>query len=362
MDINDDVFWVAAEIRAGQPRFYTGEVGLIRSGPSKKFITYNPDLINSLSVQGQVAGTAPGRITLRVPRALIGNPSNGTRIFATGYAMSERGPLLPAPAGVPNPSSLPLQIDASGAFAYALGEGPQLDGVVEVSLDDPSFNSPREATFANITGESRWQLQLSAADLTPGAHTLFARQRINGRDNSPVAAVTFTVSDTLERTVNTMVRLETANPRLVNSIASYDMRIRNASGEIIFTPLRAEVAALTSGSGRVTVANSDNGQPGVGAAWDYTNGVGGDGLLASGELSAARNLRFNNPNGEPFSLLVNTVGQLSRGSVSAPSSKEAAAAAKQQSASAPSTAVVSQVFRITVTPLLNSVTVELIEL
>ena len=37
------------------------------------------------------------------------------------------------------------------------------------------------------------------------------------------------------------------------------------SGETIFTPLRAEVAQLSSASGKVTAANADNGLTGAGA-------------------------------------------------------------------------------------------------
>jgi hypothetical protein len=46
------VYWVAAEVRGGQTRYLTGGLGTINSATSKKYITYDPDLVNSLSVQG----------------------------------------------------------------------------------------------------------------------------------------------------------------------------------------------------------------------------------------------------------------------------------------------------------------------
>jgi hypothetical protein len=121
-DYDDDIYWVAAEVRAGQPIFYTGTVGLIRSGTSKKFITYNPDLTKAVQIQGQLSKTTPGRITFQIPRTLIGNPPKGARFWsATGYTMSERGPLIPIGVSeLPNPTSLPLKVDASAAISYTV--------------------------------------------------------------------------------------------------------------------------------------------------------------------------------------------------------------------------------------------------
>jgi hypothetical protein len=121
-DFDEDIYWVAAEIRAGEPVFYTGTLGLIRSGTSKKFITYNPDLTKSIQIQGQISNTIRGKITFNIPRALAGNPPKGARFWsATGYAMSERGPLLPVGVEqLPNPSSLPVKVDASAAISYTV--------------------------------------------------------------------------------------------------------------------------------------------------------------------------------------------------------------------------------------------------
>lgn len=121
-DFDEDIYWVAAELRGGQPVFYTGTIGLIRSGTSKKFITYNPDLTKAIQVQGQITNTSPGKITFQIPRSLIGNPPKGATFWsATGYAMSERGPLIPVGnEGMPNPSSLPVKVDASAAITYTV--------------------------------------------------------------------------------------------------------------------------------------------------------------------------------------------------------------------------------------------------
>src|SRR5205085_6637872 len=69
MHSGNNVYWVAAEVRAGTARFLTGSLGSINSSTSKKYITYNPDAANSLSIEGSYTATAPGSITMKVPKS-----------------------------------------------------------------------------------------------------------------------------------------------------------------------------------------------------------------------------------------------------------------------------------------------------
>jgi hypothetical protein len=223
-DFADFVFWVAAELRAGQTVFYTGTLSVIRSATSKKFITYNPDLVKSLEVQGTLAQTAPGTITLRIPRRLVGEPADGAALFSvTAYALSERGPLLPlGTEQVPDPTSLPIQVDAAGPFTYVVGGGMRLDGVVEAALDDPAFASPR---LASALLDGTWELPLAAGELAPGRHTLHVRQRIGGRAPSPAAAVSFLVDGPPET-----VCLDDDDPRLAYGTGWHSVADADASG------------------------------------------------------------------------------------------------------------------------------------
>jgi len=187
---------------------------------------------------------------MTLPRSVLGSPANGTKYTSiTGYAFSERGPLLPMAAGTANPSSMPIQVDASGAATYTLGEGgANLNGVVEVSLDDANFGSPRVATLpADAVNDNHWQLQLSGSELVPGPHTAYVRQRISGRDPSPVVSVSYTVAATVEQPVTSLVSLMTANPRSSLGVSSYDVSMKNTSTQTIFSPLRLELASITSG-------------------------------------------------------------------------------------------------------------------
>lgn len=115
------VHWVGAEVRAGTPTFLTGTIGAVATlGP--KFITYRPDLEDSLQVQGTLAKGSPGKITWRIPRSLVGSPAAGDRLSnVTAYAFSERGPLAPeADLELADSTSLPIQVDASGAFHHVV--------------------------------------------------------------------------------------------------------------------------------------------------------------------------------------------------------------------------------------------------
>ena len=262
----DRVFWVAAEVRAGQSIGRTGTLGVIRSALSKKFITYNPDAVNSLQVTVATTNTAPGTITLTIPRSLVGNPPNGALLKSvTGYAMSERGPLAatpcpPAPAScenVFNPSSLPVQVDAAGAFTYVVGTGMQLDGVVEVSLDDPSFSFPTAAT-ASLSGT--WQSTFGT--LSAGGHTVYARQTVRGGcATSAVQSVSFTVpgppvpTAVVSRKVHSFAG--TYDIDLLPPAPGIECRTGGANGDfqmVVSFPLSITIsgATVTSGTGSVT--------------------------------------------------------------------------------------------------------------
>jgi hypothetical protein len=270
----DRVFWVAAEVRAGQALGRTGTLGVIRSALSKKYITYNPDAQNSLQVTATITNTAPGTITLTIPKSLVGNPPNGARLYSvTGYAMSERGPLAatpcpPAPASCENifdPSSLPIQVDAAGAFTYVVGAGMQLDGFVEVSLDDPNFSFPMPAT-ANTNGT--WQTTFSS--LSGGMHMVFARQVVRGGcATSPVVSTSFTIpgppvpTAVVSRKTHGIVG--NFDVDLLPPAPGIECRTGGANGDhkiVVTFPLPVTVgsASVTSGTGSISTFTASGNQ------------------------------------------------------------------------------------------------------
>ncbi len=369
MHSGNNVYWVGAEVRAGVARYLTGTLGSINSSTSKKYITYNPDAVNSLSVQGSINAAAPGTITMKIPKSLLGNPANGTVFTSvTGYTMTERGPLAPSTgSGTANATSLPIQVDAAGALSYTMGDGaPQFNGVVEVSIDDPNFSAPRAASLGDPVNANTWSLQLGSDELRAGAHTAYVRQRINGLAVSNVTSVAYTISSTVEQFVTSMVSLATANARTSLGVSQYDMTMKNTSTATIYAPLRIEVASISSASGRVTVANADNGKSGVGASWDYSTKLGADNALTVNELSAPRTLKFNNPGNEAFTVTYNIIGNIDRaeagGSSAGNSSGGAGSSGGGSSTSGTSpTTITSILYSLSYNPLLNTITTKLIK-
>ncbi|MFS8084261.1 MAG: sialidase family protein, partial [Acidobacteriota bacterium] len=171
-----------------------------------------------------------------------------------------------------------------------------------------------------------------------------------------------------EQNVNSLVTLQASSPTSGSGISSFNLSIKDISTQTIHVPLRAEVAQLTSSSGKVTVRNADNSLSGIGSLWDYSASVGADNLFSAGETSAARILKFNNPNNEAFTVTFNIIGGMPYSGPSCCSPGGASSAGSSGGTSGSSTASSSNsignptklVYQLTYNPLLNSFTVQLI--
>jgi hypothetical protein len=171
-----------------------------------------------------------------------------------------------------------------------------------------------------------------------------------------------------EQNVNSLVALQASNPASASGISSFNLAIKDTSTQAIFTPLRAEVAQVSSASGRVTVANADNSLSGAGASWNYSSLVGNDNMLSSTEVSGARSLKFRNPNNEAFTVTFSVIGNLpyTGPSCCSPtaSSSSGGSGGSGGSGTANSSPSISSatnlVYQLTYNPLLNSITVQLI--
>jgi hypothetical protein len=148
-------------------------------------------------------------------------------------------------------------------------------------------------------------------------------------------------------------------------LSSFNLTIKNTSTESIFTPLRVEVASLTSPSGKVKVNNADNSGAGAGAAWDYSNTVGLDNILSAAEVSAARTLKFSNTGNEAFTVTFNVIGNLARasGSTGSPGGAPPAGGGSggAPAVSNPTSTITNMVFSVTYNPVLNTLTWQLVK-
>jgi hypothetical protein len=97
---------------------------------------------------------------------------------------------------------------------------------VEVSVDDPNFGSPIEASLDEASGT--WSAPLG--HLTPGAHTLYARAAID-TNYSPVTSHSFTVSvlsgnERVEwQVVANGAELDPANWQPANGVLQYSFEV-----------------------------------------------------------------------------------------------------------------------------------------
>ena len=162
--------------------------------------------------------------------------------------------------------------------------------------------------------------------------------------------------------VTSLIGLQMTNPKSGGGAASFDLAMKNNSTQTIFTPLTVMVSKITSASGRVTVANSGNGKTGVGATWDYSALVGTDNMFTGGEVSGSRNLKFNNPNNEPFTVTFSVIGVLASGGTGGGGGGSGSSGGTSGSGSSSTGAGTSTgqlkpaLLNVTYNPLLNTVT------
>ena len=129
--------------------------------------------------------------------------------------------------------------------------------------------------------------------------------------------------------------------------------------QTIFTPLTLMVSNISSASGRVTIANAGNGKTGVGATWDYSALVGTDNMFTGGEISLSRNLKFNNPNNEPFTVTFSVVGVLASGGTGGgggSGTNSSNGSTTTTSTSSTTGTLMNALLSVTYNPLMNTVT------
>jgi hypothetical protein len=287
----------------------------------------------------------------------------GMTTGASGAPTFEYGTL--ADAGVP----AILVISETMAGAADPASNFQTDGTITIYVSKPAVGNPQPGDLLGAVN-GRTITADTLATNTLERSTLFVDHTFcKGQADNGYPTATYTIAGNgqcppfIEQVVNSLVNLQVSNPSFSGGVASYNLTISNTSSQTIYTPLHVDVVSITG----ATVANADNGVTGAGASWDYSSLVGADSVLTSGETSGARNLRFRDPSGGPFTVTYNVIGNLARSSGgSGSTSKLAAGGSERGGGSGAETLsladpVTSLVFKVTYNPLLNLVTVQLIQ-
>jgi hypothetical protein len=127
----------------------------------------------------------------------------------------------------------------------------------------------------------------------------------------PSAIQTVQVDRRLESDVTAVIQTAVSNVSFAGGVFEFDQTLKNtSSNSTILPPLRFNITAIQSNSGTVRCSNADNGGNGVesSALWDYSNTLGSDRALASGEITSARHLRFSDAAGELFTFTASIKG------------------------------------------------------
>jgi subtilisin family serine protease/uncharacterized membrane protein YgcG len=138
----------------------------------------------------------------------------------------------------------------------------------------------------------------------------------NGLIAGPASAVKpVAVDRRMEADVTSFIEGRMADGTLsfVGGVWQFDWTLKNISSSTnLYAPVTMSITSISSASGRVRVANAENGGDGVSspATYSYTTQVGTDQLLGPGDTSAGRQLKFNNPAAEMFQFSISVRGHL----------------------------------------------------
>lgn len=239
------------------------------------------------------------------------------------------------------------------------GSGYNADGTITIYVPKSAVGSPQPGDLLGAVNGRTFtgDVQGTQQAVLERSNFMVDHTFVKAQTDNSYPAATYMIAGNvgcsafIEQNVNSLVTLQVSSPATVNGVSSYNLTLKNTSTQTIYAPLRIEIASITSASGRVTVANADNSGTGAGAAWDYSSSIGSDNALTAGETSAARTLRFNNPNKETFTVTFNVIGNLAR-----TPSGGASAGGGGSGNSAPTATAVNSVYSVLYNPLLNSVT------
>jgi subtilisin family serine protease len=178
---------------------------------------------------------------------------------------------------------------------------------IEESADGVNYRVVRTARDVDISAE--------LTNLSEGAHSFRVRAVTAGRVGKYVTDPSNVESVTVARrsAVDASGSVAPVNKAIVFGAGVTDLTtaLRNDSSTVFYPAAQLEIVSVESSGNTVRVANADNGRDGVTgvAVFDYSQFVGAD--LRPNEESAARGLKFNNPNTALFTFTARVIASVS---------------------------------------------------
>jgi hypothetical protein len=184
--VNGKVFFGALEAD-GTGTAYAGTPGDVPNQAGiAKIATYRPDPNLTQPTSFTWKAGRPGRITIGIPSSATGKLRPGTRL-------DQVTALVQTINGSGGNEQLMDERDATPGTWWRVGAGRRPGGVVEGSIDDPSFVHVIRARFVRYPKTRTWTLSIPTSGLRRGRHTLYVRDRAGGFASGTVA-VPFTVA------------------------------------------------------------------------------------------------------------------------------------------------------------------------
>ena len=198
------------------------------------------------------------------------------------------------------------RIDFDGSFELAWSAD---GGATGFRVERSSAGGPWQLV-AQVSGATT---SLALSGQPNGEHSFRVLAQYPGVLCTYVAAASNTAAVTVDRRTAADVTPEVApvvvRAALADGIFEVDLALVNEGTAALLTPIRLEVVGI-DGPSDVRAINADNDgggtSPADAAAYDYSVQVGAE-VLAPGETSAVRTLRFADPSSQMFSLEVRVI-------------------------------------------------------
>jgi hypothetical protein len=250
--------------------------------------------VNATQIEFYVtASRNDGGQTLRMPFQL-----RATRPTVAGAV----APVMGSIQGNELAGNPPTDIDGSYRLSFSYSGSP---APAKIRIQESTNNGATWATLADVPGTQ------TSFDISGRGNGSYQYRTVGlftvegGLIDGPASAVrSVNVDRRIAADVTSLIQASLVSGTVVfaNGIFEFDQNLKNVSETGVYAPLTFTITSITSGSGTVRVQNADNGGNGVSshATFDYSAQVGSDQLLAPGETSGVRRLKFTNSAAEMF--------------------------------------------------------------
>lgn len=369
-------------VGAGVYQLSSSAVRNLPAGVSVSFTDAGGSSISQIEVPA--GGSANFQVNITVNGEAV--PTNPTQIeWYVTATRTDGGQTLRMPfqfrAIAPTVTMAAPNLNNPGNTEISGNPATDIDGNYQLSFASTGTNAPAKLRIeeSNNNGAS-WAL---LADVPAGQTTYDISGRGNGTfqyrvgglytvENGfmpgPTSAVKAVAIDRrLEADVTSIIdaRIVSGTLSSSGSFWQFDYTLKNISSSTnIYAPVTLTITSISSSSGQVRAANADNGGDGVTspATYSYTTQVGTDQLLAPGDTSSPRLLRFSN-SGELFQINAVVRAHLpdpAGASAGGGAAGGAGAGSGSSGSSSSSGLSVPRVLQITVNPLTKSATTRIL--